>query len=150
MRWTTTWKQHCWPSSLASSAVAMGAAKDAMDYYMETALLAKELGDKMAASGKALQTVAGLSGAPGAADNGQKAMVASKSLTQGFMAESESYETCLAAYKLGKDHEGADMTVSGNAIAAEHATKDMKATVGAVISGAAAAHDKIILAYPVV
>merc|ERR1719453_2930547 len=109
-------------------ATAMGAAKDAMDYYMETALFAKELGEKMAASGKAVQT----------------AMEASKSLTQGFMAESESYETCLAAYKLGKDHEGADMTSSGNAIAAEHATKDMKKTVGAVVSGASATHDEII------
>ena len=50
------------------------------------------------ASGKALQTVGGLSGAPGAADNGQKAMVASKALTQGFMGESDTYEKCLAAY----------------------------------------------------
>jgi hypothetical protein len=129
-------------------ATAMGAAKDAMDYYMETALLAKELGEKMTASGQALQTVAGLSGAPGAADNGQKAMGASKSLTQGFMGASDAYETCLAAYKLGKDHESADMTVSSNAIAAEHATKDMKKTVGAVVSGASATHDEIIKAYP--
>jgi len=131
-------------------ASAMSASKDAMDYYMETALLAKELGDKMTASGQALQTVAGLSGAPGAADNGQKAMAASKSLTQGFLGEREAYETCLKAYKLGKDHEGADMTVSSNAIAAEHATKDMKKTVGAVVSGATATHDEIIKAYPAV
>jgi len=128
---------------------AMSAAKDAMDYYMETALFAKELGDKMTASGQALQTVAGLSGAPGAADNGQKAMGASKSLTQGFMGERENYESCLAAYKLGKDNEGGDMTKSANAIAAEHATKDMKKTVGAVVSGATATHDEIIKAYPV-
>merc|ERR1719262_1118600 len=127
---------------------AMGAAKDAMDYYMETALFAQELGEKMTASGQALQTVAGLSGAPGAADNGQKAMGASKSLTQGFLGEREAYETCLKAYKLGKDHEGAFMTVSSNAIAAEHATKDMKKTVGAVVSGASATHDEIIKAYP--
>merc|ERR1719395_317926 len=39
---------------------AMTAAKDAMDYYMETALFAKELGEKMAASGAALQEVGGL------------------------------------------------------------------------------------------
>jgi len=128
----------------------MEAAKDAMDYYMETALLAQEIGDKMTASGKALQKVAGLSGAPGAAANGVAAQKASKAVTQAFMGESEMYTKCLAAYKLGKDHETADMTVSGNAIAAEHATRDMKATVGAVISGAAAAHDKIILAYPIV
>merc|ERR1719311_1779790 len=128
-------------------ATTMGAAKDALDYYMETALFAKELGDKMAASGKALQTVAGLSGAPGAADNGQKAMAASKSLTQGFMGASDAYATCLAAYKVGKDEEGSDFTVSTNAIAAEHATKDMKKTVGAVITGATATHDEIIKAY---
>jgi len=127
---------------------AMGGAKDALDYYMETALFAKELGEKMAASGKALQTVAGLSGAPGAGDNGQKAMVASKALTQGFMGESETYEKCLAAYKLGKEYEGKDFTDSGNAIAAEHATKDMKATMGGVVSGATATHDAIIAAYP--
>merc|ERR1719311_1499822 len=126
---------------------AMAAAKDALDYYMETALFAKELGEKMAASGKALQTVGGLSGAPGAGDNGQQAMVASKALTQGFMGESETYEKCLAAFKLGKDHESADMTVSSNAIAAEHATKDMATAVGAVASGAAAIHDEIKLAY---
>merc|ERR1719231_1420206 len=40
------------------------------------------------------------------------------------------------------------MTQSGNAIAAEHATKDMKATVGGVVSGATATHDAIIAAYP--
>merc|ERR1719213_191017 len=117
---------------------------------METALFAKDLGEKMAASGKALQTVGGLGGAPGAADNGQKAMVASKALTQGFMGESDTYEKCLAAYKLGKDEEGADFTVSTSAIASEHATKEMKKTVGAVVSGATATHDEIIKAYPVV
>merc|ERR1719265_1769458 len=123
---------------------AMTAAKDAMDYYMETALLAKELGEKMADAGKALQTVAGLSGAPGSADNGQQAMVASKSLTQGFMAESDTYTKCLEAYKLGKEYEGTDFTDSGNAIAAEHATKDMKKTVGGVVSGASTTHAEII------
>jgi len=124
------------------------AAKDALDYYLETALLAQELGDKMTASGKALQTVGGLSGAPGAGDNGQKAQSASKTLTQAFMTERKMYETCLAAYKLGKEQEGLDMGVSANAIAAEHATKDMKATMGAVVSGAAATHTEIISAYP--
>jgi hypothetical protein len=130
--------------------VAMEGAKDAMDYYIETALLAQEIGDKMTAAGKALQEVGGLSGAPGAADNGVKAQAASKALTQAFMGERKSYETCLAAYKLGKDNEGLDMGVSANAIAAEHATKDMKGSVGAVISGAAATHDLLILAYPVI
>lgn len=129
--------------------VSLEAAKDAMDYYMETALLAQEIGDKMTATGKALQKVGGLSGAPGAGDNAQKAMVASKALTQAFMSESETYEKCYAAYKLGKDQEGLDMTVSANAIAAEHATKDMKSTVGAVISGAAATKAKLVLAYPI-
>merc|ERR1719321_1322140 len=95
-----------------------------------------------------MRAVGGLSGAPGAGDNGQKAMVASKSLTQGFMGESETYEKCLEAYELGKEYEGSDFTQSGNAVAAEHATKDMKQTVGAVVSGAAATHDEIIAAYP--
>merc|ERR1719379_2351288 len=104
----------------------------------------------MTASGKALQKVAGLSGAPGAAANGVAAQKASKAVTQAFMGESEMYTKCLAAYKLGKDHETADMTESGNAIAAEHATKDMKKTVGAVITGATATHDEIIKAYPAV
>merc|ERR1719301_166001 len=110
-------------------ATAMGGAKDALDYYMETALFAKELGEKMAASGKALQTVGGLSGAPGAGDNGQKAQVASKTLTQAFMTERKNYETLLAAYTLGKDQVGLDFGESANAIAAERATKDMKATM---------------------
>merc|ERR1719321_1666957 len=95
-----------------------------------------------------MRAVGGLSGAPGAGDNGQQAMVASKALTQGFMGESETYEKCLAAYKLGKDHEGADFTDSSNAIAAEHATKGMKTTVGGVVSGASATHAEIIKAYP--
>ena len=64
------------------------------------------------------------------------------------MTERKMYETCLAAYKLGKEQEGLDMGVSANAIAAEHATKDMKATMGAVVSGAAATHTEIISAYP--
>jgi len=119
-----------------------------LDYYLETALLAQELGEKMTESGKVLQKVGGLSGAPGAGDNGVKAQAASKSLTQAFMTESTNYELCLAAYKLGKDQEGLDMTVSTNAIAAEHATKDMKATIGAVVTGAAATHKEIIAAYP--
>merc|ERR1719321_1410823 len=97
-----------------------------------------------------MRAVGGLSGAPGAGDNGQKAMVASKALTQGFMGESETYEKCLAAYKLGKDEEGSDFTSSTNAIAAEHATKDMKATVGGVVTGATATHDEIIKTYPAV
>merc|ERR1719265_2535130 len=128
----------------------MESAKDAMDYYMEAALLAQEVGDKMTAAGKALQKVGGLSGAPGAADNGVKAQSGSKTLTQAFMGERKNYEKCLAAYKLGKDNEGGDMTVSANAIAAEHATRDMKGTVGAVVSGAAHTHDELVLAYPIV
>merc|ERR1719272_2348193 len=127
---------------------SMTAAKESLDYYLETALFAKELGDKMTASGQALQTVAGLSGAPGAADNGQHAMASSKPLTQAFTSERENYESCLEGYKLGKDNEGADMSVSANAIAAEHATKRMKQTVGAVVTGAAASHAAIVLAYP--
>merc|ERR1719321_1115896 len=95
-----------------------------------------------------MRAVGGLSGAPGAGDNGQKAMVASKSLTQGFMGESETYEKCLEAYELGKEYEGSDFTQSGNAVAAEHATKDMKATVGGVVTGATVTHDAIIAAYP--
>merc|ERR1719321_1257838 len=95
-----------------------------------------------------MRAVGGLSGAPGAGDNGQKAMVASKALTQGFMGESETYEKCLEAYELGKEYEGSDFTQSGNAVAAEHATKDMKATVGGVVTGATATHDAIIAAYP--
>merc|ERR1719313_28315 len=107
-------------------AEAMSGAGQAMDYFMETALLAQMLGEKMTASGKALEKVGGLSGAPGAADNAMKAQKASKALTQAFMAESSSYEKCLAAFSIGKDHEGADMGQSSNAIAAEHATKTMK------------------------
>lgn len=131
-------------------AEAMSGAGQAMDYFMETALLAQMLGEKMTASGKALEKVGGLSGAPGAADNAMKAQKASRSLTQAFMPESTSYETCLSAYSIGKDHEGADMGSSSNAIAAEHATKVMKATVGAVVTGAIATHSEIKLAYPVV
>jgi hypothetical protein len=129
---------------------AMSAAGQAMDYFMETALLAQMLGEKMTASGKALEKVGGLSGAPGAADNAMKAQKASKSLTQAFMPESASYEKCLTAYDIGKDSAGADMGSSSNAIAAEHATKTMKATVGSVITGAAGSHAEIKLAYPVV
>merc|ERR1719388_661078 len=42
------------------------------------------------------------------------------------------------------------MTDSNNAKAAEAATRAMKASTGAVISGAAATHEEIKLAYPVV
>merc|ERR1719191_2584429 len=86
-------------------AETMENAAQAMDYFMETALLAQMLGEKMTASGKALEKVGGLSGAPGAADNAMKAQKASRSLTQAFMPESTSYETCLSAYSIGKDHE---------------------------------------------
>merc|ERR1719191_792869 len=128
----------------------MDGSKQALDYFMESALLAQDIGEKMAVSGEALENAAGLSGAPGAADNAMKAKQASKSLTQAFMPGSDVYEECLAAYKLGKDQEGLDMGVSANAIAAEHATTDMKKTMGTVVSAAAATHEEIKLAYPVV
>merc|ERR1719161_1955988 len=147
---STIYEMHLCNDVADDLTTTMEAAKDAMDYYMETALLAQDIGDKMTAAGKALQKVGGLSGAPGAGDNGVKAQKGSKTLTQAFMTESKAYEKCLAAYKIGKDEEGGDMTISANAIAAEHATKGMKATVGSVISGAAATHDELILAYPIV
>merc|ERR1719333_623480 len=87
---STIYEMHLCNDVAEDLTTTMEAAKDAMDYYMETALLAQEIGDKMTASGKALQKVGGLSGAPGAGDNGQKAQSASKALTQAFMSESET------------------------------------------------------------
>jgi len=125
-------------------------AKEGLDYYMEASLLALDLGKKMAASGLALEKVGGLSGAPGAAANGMTAKKKSKDLTQAFMPATGSYAKLLKAYKLGKAQVGQDFSDSTELIAADHAMADMKATVGAVVSGAAAAHDAVKLAFPVV
>lgn len=147
---SSIFEMHLCADTATDLADAMTPAKEALDYFMETALLAQELGEKMAESGKALQTVGGLSGGPGAADMGQVAMVKSKALTQAFMGgSSDSYTKLLTAYKLGKDQENKDFTVSTEAIAAERATRDMKKNTGAVVSGAASTHEALKLAYPV-
>merc|ERR1719172_366667 len=104
----------------------------------------------------ALQAAAGLSGAPGASDMAQKAMAASKSLTQAFLMDAiitqgaSKYTRLLTAYHLGKDTEGKDFLKPANAEAAELATHNMKANMGSVISLAKTIHEEIKLCYPVV
>merc|ERR1719265_907146 len=118
---------------------------------MESALLSQEIGDKMTASGNALNMIAGLSGGPTAADNAKLAIKASKNLVQAFTKEaSDRYEKLLVAYKLGKDTVGKDFVKPNNAVDAEHATHNMKANMGSVISAAMAIHAEVKLAYPVV
>jgi hypothetical protein len=129
---------------------SMDGAKQALDYFMESVLLAKEIGDKMATSGQALETAASLSGAPGAAEMGRKAKAASKGLVQAFMSDTERYQKLFTAYKLGEDTDGKDFLKPANAASAEAAVHNMKANMGSVISMAVATHEQVKLAYPVV
>lgn len=147
---SSIFEMHLCDSTATDLENALTPSKQALDYFFETALLAQNLGEKMAASGLALEKVAGLSGAPGAADMGMSAKVKSKDLTQAFMAASDSYEKLLAAYKLGKGQEGKDFTSSTELVVADKAIKGMKSHTGAVVSGAAATHETLKLAYPVV
>jgi len=123
-------------------------AKEALDYFLEVSQLAKDLGDKVAASGAALEKVGGLSGAPGAGDMGMEAKKASKDLSQAFMASNDDYEKLLGAYKLSKDQLSADLSDSTEMIVAERAINDMKSTVGAVVSAAKKVHATVRLGFP--
>merc|ERR1719214_479237 len=125
-----------------------GEAKEALDYFMEVSQLAKDLGDKVAASGAALEKVGGLSGAPGAGDMGMEAKKASKDLSQAFMASNDDYEKLLGAYKLSKEQLNADLSSSTEMIVAERAINDMKSTVGAVVSAAKKVHATVRLGFP--
>merc|ERR1719420_715946 len=135
---------------------SMDGAKEALDYFMETALLAQDIGEKMIVSAMALEKAAGLSGAPGASDMALKAQAASKSLTQAFLMDAiitkgaSKYQRLLTAYKLGQDTEGKDFLKPANAEAAEIAVHNMKANMGSVISNAKKIHEEIKLCYPVV
>merc|ERR1719379_1370371 len=86
----------------------------------------------------------------------QKAMAASKSLTQAFLMDSimtavaSKYTRLLTAYHLGKDTEGKDFLKPANAEAAELATHNMKANMGSVISNPKKIHQEVKLCYPVV
>merc|ERR1719161_1641991 len=92
---SSIYEMHLCDKTQADLTEAMDGSKEALDYFFETALLAQDLGEKMAASGLALEKAAGLSGAPGAADNAMKAKQASKSLTQAFMPGTDSYSKLL-------------------------------------------------------
>jgi hypothetical protein len=147
---SSIFEMHLCDSTATDLKNSLDPAKEALDYFMETALLAQELGEKMTDSGLALEKVGGLSGAPGAGNMGMEAKKASKDLTQAFMKASDSYEKLLAGYKLGKEQEGKDFTSSAELVAADKAIREMKANTGAVVSGAAATHETLKLAYPVV
>jgi len=123
-------------------------SKEALDYFLEVSKLAKDLGDKMSASGAALEKVAGLSGAPGAGDMGMEAKKKSKDLTQAFMASNDDYDKLLEAYKLSKQQLNADLSSSTEMVVAERAISDMKANVGAVVSAAKKVHATVKLAFP--
>jgi hypothetical protein len=123
-------------------------AKEALDYFLEVSQMAKDLGDKVATSGAALEKIGGLSGAPGAGDMGMEAKKSSKDLSQAFMAANDDYDKLLKAYKLSKEQLNADLSDSTEMIVAEHAIADMKATVGAVVSGAKKVHGTVRLAFP--
>jgi len=123
-------------------------AKEALDYFFEVSALAKDLGDKMAASGAALEKVGGLSGAPGAGDMGMEAKKLSGDLVKAFMVSNDDYDKLLGAYKLSKEQLGADLSDSTEMIVAEHAIADMKSTVGAVVSAAKKVHATLKLGFP--
>lgn len=153
---SSVFEMHLCDDTATDLTEALDGAKQALDYFMETSMLAKKIGEKMIVSAMALQKAAGLTGAPGASDMAQKAMAASKSLTQAFLMDSimtagaSKYTRLLTAYHLGKDTEGKDFLKPANAEAAELATHNMKANMGSVISLAKSIHEEIKLCYPIV
>lgn len=153
---SSIYEMHLCDDTATDLAESMDGAKQALDYFMETALLAQDLGEKMIVSAMALEKSAGLSGAPAASDMALEAQALSKSMTQAFLMDgimttgAGKYTRLLTAYKLGKDTEGKDFLKPANAEAAEIAIHNMKANMGSVISNAKKIHEEIKLCYPVV
>jgi len=145
---SSVFEMHLCESTMADLEETGAEAKEALDYFFEVSAVAKDLGDKVAASGAALEKVGGLSGAPGAGDMGMEAKKMSGDLSKSWLGSNGDYDKLLEAYKLSKTQMNADLSDSTEMVAAEHAIADMKATVGSVVSAAKKVHATVRLGFP--
>merc|ERR1719463_1012719 len=100
---STIWEMHLCADTAKDLEEAMTAAKEALDFFFEQAVLSSDLAKKTTKAGAALEKTGGLAGSPTAADMGMKAKQSTKPLTQGYQVGYKTYNKLLAAYKIGEE-----------------------------------------------
>jgi hypothetical protein len=126
----------------------MLAAKEALDFYFEETVMSNIIGSQMTRSGKALEKMAGLSGAPTASFNDQAAQKSSKTLSQAYLPSFKVYNELLDAYKTAHPLLGSSFGNAKDTATAENSIRVMKKTTKPVVDAAASIHKTVKLAYP--
>jgi len=145
---SSIWEMHLCANTAEVLRETMVKAKGALDFYFEGAVMSNELANQMTRSGIALEKVAGLSGGPGAADNGMLAKKSAKELSQAYQPGFKTYQALLKAYKDATNLKDADFGQPAFVSAAEKSIREMKATTTPVMEFAAAMSKTAKLAYP--
>lgn len=145
---STIWEMHLCADTAQDLEEAMTAAKEALDFFFEQAVLTVDLGKKLTAAGAGLEKTGGLAGSPTAADMGMKAKQSTKPLTQGYQVGYKTYNKLLAAYKIGEGLKTEDFTDAKKTTEAEHATAKMKELTGPLLGEGQSLYSAAKLAYP--
>merc|ERR550514_1737139 len=145
---STIWEMHLCADTAKDLEDAMTAAKEALDFFFEQAVLSTDLAKKTTAAGASLEKTAGLAGSPVGADMGMKAKQSTKDLGQTYKVGDKMYDELLAAYEIGDGLKGEDFTDATKTTEAEHATAKMKELTGPVLGEADSMYDLVKLTYP--
>jgi hypothetical protein len=145
---STIWEMHLCADTAKDLEDAMTAAKEALDFFFEQAVLSTDLAKKTTAAGASLEKTAGLAGSPVGADMGMKAKQSTKDLGQTYKVGDKMYDELLAAYEIGDGLKGEDFTDATKTTEAEHATAKMKELTGPVLGEAQSMYALVKLTYP--
>jgi len=145
---SSVFEMHLCATTAADLTESSDAAKEALDFYFENALLASDLGKRMSESAERLEENAGVAGSTTAADMARVANGASKQYTQAYQKGADAYNKLLGAFKDAKALDGKDFTSAVDTTAAEHAMAVMKPTTTEVLGLATEMHFINQLSYP--
>merc|ERR1719456_105401 len=145
---STIWEMHLCADTAKDLEDAMTAAKEALDFFFEQAVLSTDLAKKTVAAGADLEKTGGLAGSPVAADMGMIAKQSTKELGQTYQAGDKMYNELLAAYEIGDGLKGEDFTDASKTTEAEHAIAKMKELTGPVLGEAESMYALVKLTYP--
>jgi hypothetical protein len=145
---STIWEMHLCADTAKDLEESMTAAKEALDFFFEQAVLSNDLAEKTTKAGAALEKTGGLAGSPVAADMGMKAKQSTKELGQTYQVGDKMYAALLAAYEIGDSLKSEDFTDATKTTEAEHAIAKMKELTGPVLGEAESMYALVKLTYP--
>jgi hypothetical protein len=147
---SSVFEMHLCAETGAKLGESMTAAKQALDFYFEEAVMSNVIASQMTRSGIALEKLGGDSGAMEASQNGKSAQIKSGKLSQAYQPTYDAYKELLEAYKDALGLKGSSFGTAADVNMADYSMRVMKKTITPVLGGAAFMHDQVKLAYPLI